>query len=127
MGEKKHITQMTDIEQQTLLHKLNKIKYFSFGYHANEKIYERNINKKFIIKAIKNSELIEYHLANQYSHRILLRSKNNYNNQSMCIVVDLISKEIVTVYLNDYNDHHRTLDWSNYNKNLDILNLLKSA
>lgn len=70
-----------------------------------------------------NDCLIEYNCKIEHirhSERVVLRSTLNSRRQQ-CYVIDLDSFTIVTIYENDCNDSHATLDTKRYNKKLKII------
>lgn len=69
---------------------------------------------EFNLKTYENGE---------QSARVALRSKGQLKHNdkwhNQIIVVDIMRCVVVTSYLNEVNDHHDTIDWSNYNENLN--------
>lgn len=122
---KKHVRQMTSREKQLLYSLVRSIKNWSFTDYAFKRVDERLISKTDIIKAIKNGYLIEYHYKNK-DHRVLMRGSHLIEHKFVvCVVVSITKRKVITVYVNEHNDNHYTLDWSKYDKSIDILKKLE--
>ena len=96
---------------------------YSLTKHTLFRKQERRVTTDEINSVFENYEIIEYHYKD--ANRLLLRGKIIENgNVNICIVVDINSKEIVTVYYNSIADKHLTLNLSNYIHNISILSML---
>ena len=117
---KKHITQMTREDIEKLTHTVNNMltgtRRVKFSGHAIERIIEKNIDGSRILAALKNADIIEYHLREhskeQSDKRVLLRSRDVVDNKNFCVVLSLDKNKVITVYVNNVNDTHSTLDKS---------------
>lgn len=108
MEFRKHFSMMNARELDvinTAIHNTNK---YIVSKHCKKRIAEKQINMDGIIKAIQHGKIIEYHYLDN-SNRILLRSKEQYNNNHICVVIDIKSHEVITAYLNKTDDNHKTL------------------
>jgi len=76
--------------------------------HAVRMLQQRNINIEDVKETIRTGEMIEYNTDFGTRH-ILLRGASG-----VCTVVDLDLEEVATVYANDPEDNHRTLNRSRY-------------
>lgn len=122
---KKHVRHMTNAEIQILYSLIRNITDWSFTNYAFKRVDERLVSKQDAIKAIKQGSLIEYHYKDG-DHRVLIRGTALIDGRYVvCVVVSPIKRKVITVYVNEYNDNHYTLDWSKYNKHINILKMLK--
>lgn len=108
------------------------------SYHLQDKIdnnmFDNEINNSMIEEIINNADkyIVEANITETYkkSIRVLLRgnklykrNKLKYGRQqydNMCMVVDIFTKDIVTIYFNDSTDNHsKTFRNLQYNNNLE--------
>lgn len=108
------------------------------SYHLQDKInnnmFDNTITNSMIYDVIKNADkfLVEANITETYkkSIRVLLRSNKLYKRNklkngrqqydNMCVVVDIFTKDIVTIYFNDSTDNHsKTFRNLQYNNNLE--------
>jgi len=76
--------------------------------YAERRMLERGINELDTRNAIAHGTIIEYHVVDD-AKRWLLRAADG-----TCVVVDEVTGDVVTVYYNDPDDNHATLDRRNY-------------
>ncbi|UYB00594.1 hypothetical protein OLACOIGA_00032 [Enterococcus phage vB_Efa29212_2e] len=124
---KKHASHFTPNEVKQLYKAKDRVKDLwlkrgiKIGFHLQDKI--RNGETKFsyeiTMKTMLNSTIVEYNETGA-DKRILLRSHISHNGNVQCIVISLISGKVITSYLNDVYDRHKTLDPRRYDKNLKI-------
>lgn len=124
---KKHVAQMTKKEKIFLLNKILSLKSVYFSSHCLKKSKERGIQEWMIKKVIASGNLIEYHRKDKFSHRVLIRGKQNFKGNNLCVVIDIFKKEVVTAYYNKCDDNHSTLDKSQYYQDLDIISTIISG
>lgn len=129
---KKHITQMSMYEIQIIKTKLDNSykekKKICFAKHCSDRWKEKirhDADFKFLlIKTLHEHEVIEY--KNVYfnkdniEERVVLRSKQPYYGKNVCLVYSITNKVVITVWLNDATDNHKTLRLSEYNANMEI-------
>lgn len=124
---KKHASHFTHKEVEQLYKARERVKDLwikrgiKIGFHLQDKI--RNGETKFsyemAMETMLNSTIIEYNEIGA-DKRILLRSHISQNGNVQCIVISLLTGKVITSYLNDVYDRHKTLDPRRYNKNLKI-------
>lgn len=125
-GKKKHGTQMSKQEQDYLFSKLKAVRRWKMSEHALERIEAKGINVSYrdVVSTIHNSTIIEYHMARfkgQPDPRVLLRSKAVVNGKyNVHFVYSLKRREIVSSWLNEVTDVHKTLDWRDYDAKMKI-------
>lgn len=128
--EKKHYTQFTKAELRYLESRLRTIKDVSLTRHARNKgitINKGDIQRVLRSKDIKN-QIIEFNCT-RGDQRVLVRSRDIFDTIvdgvshrcNICFIVSLKDGVIVTVYYDDVNDNHKTVDFSRYNKDLKII------
>ena len=123
---RKHVSQMTKKEQDTIWKRLKGVQehQWKLRSHAIIRVFEKEIHVsvKDIVSTIKNSTIIEYktkYNKGRMEERVVLRSNAIANEEyNLNVVFSLTTKEIVSVWLNHTNDLHSTLDWNIYDKDL---------
>jgi hypothetical protein len=128
-GLKKHISQMTELEQEFLMRRFHEVpqQEWSFTSYSKQRFNERGIDAEHFLSLWEQDvELIEYHFKHN-SNRILLRSKAVHNDANVCAVFSIEQRKIVTVYLNYKENNHERLRLEFYNKDLDILETYKGG
>jgi len=127
-GQRKHVSQITQQENDGLYKRLKEVDKWKIVSHALDRLKEKNINatREDIVSTINNSTLIEYKIdydkrINRYEERVVLRSNAIVNrNFNLHVVFSLTKKQVITVWINDINDFHKTLDWSIYNEDMKV-------
>lgn len=117
--EKKHYLQMKNNEKIFINKKLKNIKNIIFSNHSEVRMKQKHISQYLVINTLKSYDIIEFNIHNNDA-RVLLRGRNNFR-RNICVVVSLITYKIITVYDNDITDNHPTIDWDNYDENIDII------
>lgn len=126
-GKKKHGSQMTTQEKEYIFKKLKSVKKWIVSKHALERIEEKGINVTYkdVVSTIHNSKIIEYHVAkfdNKDDIRVLLRGNAIVNrNYNVHFVYSLTRGKVVSSWLNEVTDTHKTLDWRDYDEKLYII------
>lgn len=129
-GKRKHASQLEKFEEVGIWKRLRGIQEWEWvmSPHALQRLAEKRIraSRHDIVSAIHNANIIEYKIDynkkyKTYDERVVLRSKavvqNKYNLHA---VYSLTNKRIVSVWLNHVDDHHATLDWNLYDKNMKV-------
>jgi hypothetical protein len=90
----------------------------NYTHHAIDAAYNDRYEEIILPNALNfaKSEIIEVEIKNKKIVKIVARFDYN-NNYDLVIVIIPQGKIIKTVWLNDKNDTHLTLDTSKYNKN----------
>ena len=103
-------------------------------YKIDNNMFDNTINNEMIVEMVDNANkyLVEANITETYkkSVRVLLRGNKLYKRNklkngrqqydNMCMVVDIFTKDIVTIYFNDSTDNHsKTFRNLQYNKNLE--------
>jgi hypothetical protein len=102
---------MTPVELKVIHKRLKEIlPRIKYGKHALERMQEKGVKLPRYFKG----KVIEFNRHNGDA-RALLRDEDG-----ICIVVSLRYAEIITVYKNDKDDNHKTLDPIQYNRNLVV-------
>ena len=119
---RKHATQLQPAEKIFLQQKISGVSKdeWIFSDHAKDRMYERKILDVNVLACFSFFEIVEYHKKGNES-RILIRSKTVFKGRNICIVVAPSKKKNVSVYTNDSRDSHRTIDFSQYSRNLNVL------
>jgi hypothetical protein len=123
MEWRKHRDHMTSQEEK-VIYKLIKSNIYRLSEHAKIKMIERDILNEYINDSLRKFEIIELHWKNR-TPRVLIRNQREINGYSICLVIDLLHKEIITVYKNKFEDNHYTLDEGIYTIDVNLLDSLK--
>lgn len=121
---RKHSSQMNKSEKQIIRDFVSNGKKYNYTKHAELRKSEKNIADIEVARCISYNDIIEFHFVDD-SKRVLLRGKNTENGYHVCVVVDLDTHDIITVYKNRNNDNHFTLDESEYDKSYNLLDYIK--
>lgn len=111
---RKHFTQMTK-QEINLLKFLAKGKY-TMSSHSKLRIKKRKITEAQIFNTIKYGEIIEYLIVNNFSNRVMLRCEDDSIGRSIYVVVDVVSRVVVTAY----KDKPYRNSTSSYEKSINI-------
>jgi len=121
---RKHYSQMSEAEREEVLRFAREL-----SLHGRPHYYDRAKDRSFTDAqarmAVWQGSLIEVHDNKAPDIRALIRDK-----EGTCVVVSLCSGDIVTVYYNDPEDHHYTLDKGQYQwtkSMLDVLGEIRSG
>lgn len=126
---KKHISQMSPSEINLLEKRRRELlknpKPFRCSKHFLKNSEKRGISMAESIETVKKGYIIEYHerisRRRVIDKRILIWSHKVYKNRyNLFVVCSLWYKSLITAYYNNKNDHHRTLDYSNYDNRCRI-------
>lgn len=120
---RKHITQMKPLES-AFIHgylRSDKRTFTSGAAHFYHRASERTFTFAEAVQAIRTGKVVEVHNDKAPSVRTLVR-----DSKGTCVVLDLTGGVIVTVYYNDPEDKHDTLNWNLYRWDVDIVKLVKS-
>ena len=79
-----------------------------YGGYVTERSKARDIGHAELMHAVRHGELIEWH-DETGTERVLLRDE-----LGICVVLDLDTRNIITVYRNNVGDNHATLDTCKY-------------
>ena len=117
---------MTIQEETALKDLFRKVKRPMFTSYAVKRIQQRHVDLDRILNTIKFGELIEFHVK-ENSFRVLIRESRPKRKQATCVVLELFTHKVITVFTNSEYDRHWNLDSSIYNKHLDIIKILRSG
>lgn len=124
---RKHITQMTREEVEYLRDLISRVDNITLCDHAQDAAARLNVSEQYIRAVnLQRAQLIEFNTGRGTSRRVVLRDKraihiNKYIMKNLVIVIDVDTKEVVTIFLNDIHDHHKSIDLTYYTKDLKII------
>lgn len=118
---KKHFAQMMNAERWYLSLKINNMKKNVLSQHTLDRMAEKDISEFEIRNVFKDYKIIEFNHKRKGDNRVLIRSNRTINGYNTIISVRLETGCIVTGYKNEDTDRHRTINWSNYDRELDVL------
>lgn len=122
---KKHLKQMSKPERSFLYGLIRNESFWMFTNYSIGRSIERIVSKSDVLSAIKKGSIVEYHNKDG-EHRILIRGTELVDRKYVvCVVVEPRQHKIVTVYVNEYNDNHATLDWRSYDSKIDIIQSMR--
>lgn len=134
---KKHISQMTKLDIEIIQEHIRNLRSLYASKHVIEKIKYDNLffTSDMVVEVIENIDeqhIIEYNITRfrgRNDSRVLLRSDKVYPVSiidkgvvycNLCFVLSLDSGELVTVYWNDCNDNHQTINYERYDEQLVV-------
>lgn len=130
---RKHFTQMTEEEISIVTNKIkqsvnNDVKTVNILPHAYNHFFRRTPKtqayRRLIGRALLNFNAIEYKKiyngVNLVEERALIRGTDVLNGEGVVIVYSISHRCIVTLWINDTDDMHSTLDMSLYDENMEI-------
>lgn len=120
---RKHISQMSLEEVEFFTSFVRKKEWIMSG-HIQQRMEERGGTLADILEVIGYGDLIEYHQRDGHS-RLLFRGTRAIHKWVPCVVVELLSNRIITIYWNHVDDHHRTIKMDIYDEELDIIAMFK--
>lgn len=130
---RKHFTQMTKEEIDLITEKIknsvnNDVKTVKILPHAYNHFFRRTPKtqsyRRLICHALLDFNVIEYKKiyndVNLVEERSVIRGVDILNGESIVIVYSITHRCIVTLWVNSKEDTHKTLDFSLYDKNMEI-------
>lgn len=121
---RKHITQMTDSEKILLKKNILNGKKYELTRHAIARKREKLISDLEIAKCIMHGVIVEFHFVDD-KKRVLIRGEQSEYGYNICVVFDIDTHTIVTVYKNYDSDNHSTLREGEYDSNYNLLDYVK--
>lgn len=116
---RKHISQM-NIKEIRKLYNLIHTHQYDYTNYSRSRLAERNICESDVKNTIKYGSIIEFHYKNGET-RVLIRNIQRENHESVCVVVNLTTNVITTVYKNEFDDIHKTLHNELYDVSVDLM------
>src|SRR5271156_1110571 len=116
---KKHFTQMSNREREKVLAYISKLPIKTTRSHYIDRATERSFTSQEVRDAILTGDLVEVHDDNKPDIRALLRDDNG-----TCVVLSLVTGEVITVFYNSPTDTHQTLDWGKYRWQEDLTRII---
>ncbi len=120
---RKHIQQMNQMER-AFIHgylRSGKRDYHAVTSHFRDRATQRVFTLADAEAAIRGGLVVEVHNDRAPSVRALVRDQ-----KGTCVIVELQTGLIISVYYNDPEDKHETLNWAPYRWTQDIVALVKS-
>ena len=127
---RKHVTQMSTNEKIKLREMFKKVKDWEIFSHVNDRIKEKGytVYVDDILDLMHKGNIVEYEQkyyfnSGKVSHLVVLnivREHEGKDKDRLHMVFDMTDKGIVTVWVNDYEDIHETLDMGIYSKGLKV-------
>lgn len=135
IGKRKYRSQMTDTEISRLFDRLKSVEEDGLKWrmagHTLDRLVQKGIQADYwdIVSTIHNAEMVEYKIdtdkfTGEPEERVVLASKAIVNRcYRLKAVYSLTNRRIITVWINHINDHHATLDWSQYSEDMPVFNI----
>jgi hypothetical protein len=119
---RKHIQQMNQLERAFIHGYLRSPKrdYHATTSHFRDRASERVFSVQDAVNALRNGLVVEVHNDRAPSLRALVR-----DSKGTCVIVELQTGLIISVYYNSPDDKHETLNWAPYRWTQDIVALVK--
>ena len=124
--DRKHRSQMSPAEINFTEKLVHGITEWNFAVdHILDRMAQKHITKQDVLDTLKHGEVVEVNSRG----RVVLRLRVKYNatmKRGTCVVVSIANKVLVTAWFNNERDHHDTLDRSEYNWNVNVIEYLRS-
>ena len=116
---RKHVTQMHPSEKLAIKQYIASVTYWSGlqGAHITAKKSIRSVNDTEVLQALVHGDVIEAHYNNAPDVRFVTRA--NISNRAVCVCANT-KGHIVTAWVNNTTDNHRTLKSSEYQWQADL-------
>jgi hypothetical protein len=133
INKRKHFTQMTKTEKRGLFARLESIPKWGMAGHALDRVKQKGINATYydIVSIIDYCDIIEYRIADLAhvlnpdqvcDERMIVRSKSIVNRSyDLSVVFSLTYEKIITVWMNDVDDQHKTINMSVFDPNMEVI------
>ena len=118
---RKHFQQMSK-DEKGFIHgfvRANAERFVSGCGHYYDRASERYFGTEEVSAAIKNGLVVEVHNDRKPEIRALVRDQ-----KGTCVVVSLSDFRVITVYYNDPNDQHETLNWNAYRWSVNLVDVV---
>lgn len=112
---KKHFSQMSPRERQAVTAYVSKLPVKTIRSHYVDRATERSFTAQEVRDAITTGDVIEVHNDIPGDLRALVR-----DDKGTCVVISLVSGEVITVFYNHPTDTHDTIDMGKYRWQVDL-------
>ncbi len=106
---------MSPREREAVLGYISKLPIKTTRGHYLDRATDREFTAQEVRDAITTGDLIEVHDENKPDIRALVR-----DDLGTCVVISLVTGEVITVFYNHPTDKHDTLDWGKYRWQVDL-------
>lgn len=128
IGKRKHVSQLDDLEKGLIWKNLKDIKLWSMNGHTLDRLREKGINATYddLVSTIDDATIIEYKIdynkhINRCEERVVLRANSIVNiHYNLNVVYSITTQKIITVWMNDIDDKHTTLNWDIYSEDMKV-------
>lgn len=110
--QRKHRKQMNLAEVIAVESKVKSVGSWISKSHYEVRARERNITRLEVYQAIYQGKVVEA----KDDNRVVMRSVSG-----ICVVIELTTRKVVTVWYNDPQDQHWTLDLSQYRWTINLV------
>lgn len=124
---RKHVSQMSLNEKNTLRKMFKKVKHWEIIEHVNERIVQKQykITTDDVLEVMIHGEIVEYEQKiyledGKLSELLVLSSIRERCNDRVHLVFDITDNKIITIWINNLHDNHSTLDMGIYSKGLKV-------
>lgn len=124
---RKHVSQMSSNEKNTLRKMFKKVKHWEIIDHVNERIVQKQykITTDDVLEVMTHGEIIEYEQKiyledNKLSELLVLSIVRERCDDRLHLVFDITDNKIITLWINNLHDNHSTLDMGIYSKGLKV-------
>ena len=116
-NRRKHATQMTATERLHLTCLVHLLGQRGLNGHSLDRCREKGITLAEVQHVLKTGQVIEVHENFRPDVRAVVRGTTGTHD--VCVVLSLCDREVKTVWFNNSLDTHRTLDYSQYQWQVD--------
>jgi hypothetical protein len=120
---RKHTKQMKQTEREALNTFIKQIAVHVVSTHAAERMTQKDVSAREIELCLQYGEGIEIH-NDAGTPRAVVRFQYGRPKVAVCVVVELLTGKIVTVWKNAGSDNHQTLNLFAYQWTVNVAILL---
>ena len=126
--KKKHVSQLTPNELSLLQIIVSNLQSQQLYLSKHAYSHIPNLTLDEVYYTLSDCSIVEFNITNGDSPRLLVRANNPTHccgeiDYNMCMVIELKSHTVISVFCNECTDDHITLDPSRYDSSINIVEI----
>lgn len=126
---RKHVSQMSSQEKKIIREMFKKVKHWEIVDHVNDRIEEKGykVTTDDILNTMHHGEIVEYeqklYIEDKTMTELLVLKfvrETEKSKDKLYLVFDITAKKIITLWINNFEDTHDSLDMGIYSKGLKV-------
>jgi hypothetical protein len=132
---KKHVSQLTENELSLLQIIVSNLQYQELYLSNHSYSHIPNLTLDEVYYTLSDCSIIEFNITNGDSPRLLVRANNPTHcrivdgieiDYNMCMVIELKSHTVISVFCNECTDIHDSLDPRRYDASINVVEIAQS-